>query len=91
MVALQLDFASSSGCEQTVSEPTHIDRGVLGLVLTDVHDFVGVRVGSPIRTSDHRAMFIDIVLEQPKPHSVCRQEVYLKNAVDRELVTSDVN
>ena len=33
-----LDFASSLGCEQLVTKPTHIDRGVLDLVLTDVPD-----------------------------------------------------
>ena len=45
-----LDFASLSGCEQIVTEPTHIDRGVLDLVLTDAHHLVGVRVGSLIRS-----------------------------------------
>ena len=30
-----------------VTEPTHIDGGVLDLVLTDVLYVVGVRVGSP--------------------------------------------
>ena len=70
------DFVSSSGCEQMVSEPTHIEGRV-----TDISDIVGVRVGSPVGTSDHSAVFIDIVLKQPIPHLVCRQEVYLKNPV----------
>ena len=39
-------FASSLGCEQMVTESTHIDGGVLDLVLTDVSDDVRVRVGS---------------------------------------------
>ena len=50
-----LDFVSSSGCEQTATEPTYIDRGVVELIVTDVHDLVGIRVGLPIGTSDHRA------------------------------------
>ena len=29
------EFVSSSGCEQTVTEHTHVDGGVLSLVLTD--------------------------------------------------------
>ena len=72
------DFASS-GCEQMVMDPTHIDRGVLDLVLTDVPTLVRVRVDSPVRTSGHSAVFIDVVLEQHIPHFVCRQEVYLQN------------
>ena len=60
------------------------------MVLTDAHDFLGVRVGSPIGTSDHSILFIDVVLQQPIPNLVCRQEVYLKNSVDWELVRGDV-
>ena len=51
------DFASSSGCEQTFTEPTHIDGGVLDLVLTYVSDLVGIRVDSPVEISDHLAVF----------------------------------
>ena len=43
----------SLGCEQMVMELTHIDGGVLDLVLTDVCDFGGVRVGLPIGTFNH--------------------------------------
>ena len=50
------DFASSSSCEQMVTEPTHIDRGVLDLVLTDVPDVVGVRISWPVGTSDYSAV-----------------------------------
>ena len=81
---------SSSGWEQTVTEPTHIDGGVLDLVLADVPDVAGVQFGSPVGTSDHSAVFIDIVLEQLIPHLVGRQKVYLKNSVDWKLVTGDV-
>ena len=39
-----LDIVSSSDCEQmiTITESTHISRGVLDLGLTDVHNLVGV-------------------------------------------------
>ena len=37
-----------------------------------------------------RSLFINVVLEQPIPHLVCRQEVYLKTSVDWELVSRDV-
>ena len=65
-----------------VTESKYIDGGVLGLVQTDAHDLVEVRVVSPIGTLDHSTLFIDVVLEQPIPNLVCRQEVYLKNSVD---------
>ena len=64
------DFVSSSGYEQMVTEPTHIDGRVLDLVLTDIPDVVGVRVGSHVGTSDHIAVFMDIVLEQVFLHLV---------------------
>ena len=35
-------------------------------------------------------VFIDVVLAQPIPHLVCRQEVYFKNSVDWMLVRADV-
>ena len=47
-------------------------------MLTDVSDVVGVRVGTPVGAKDHSAITLDVVLEQPIPHLVCRQEVYLK-------------
>ena len=37
------------------------------------------------------AVFINVVLELPIPHLVCRQEVYLKKSVDWELIRGDVN
>ena len=53
-------FASSSGWEHIFIEPAHIDGGLLGLVLTDVPDIVEVRVGSPVGTTDHIAIFKDV-------------------------------
>ena len=41
------------------------------MVLTDVQDLAW-RVGSPIGTSNHSTLFIDVVLEQPIPHFVRR-------------------
>ena len=40
------DAASSSYCKQMITEPTHIDGGVLDLVLTDVHYIAGDEVAS---------------------------------------------
>ena len=70
--------------------PTHIDEGMLDLVLADVPDVVGIRVGSPVGASDHSAIFMDVVLEQPIPHLVCRQRIYIKNSVDWKLAKENV-
>ena len=55
------DCTSSPGCEQMVTEPTYNDGKVIYLVLIDVPDVVGVRFGSHVGTSDHSAVFIDVV------------------------------
>ena len=39
------DFASSLGCEQLVTDPTHVYGVVLDLVLTDNPDLLRVRPG----------------------------------------------
>ena len=57
------DFASSLAF-------TYINGDVLDLVLTDVPDLVGVRVGLPVSMSVHSVVFIDVVLEQLIPHLV---------------------
>ena len=54
---------------------------MLDLVRTDFRDVEGARVGSRVETSDHCANSIDVVMEQPIPHLVCRQEASLKNSV----------
>ena len=47
-------------------------------------------VGLPVETSDHIAVFMDVMLDQPMPHLLCRQEVNLKNSVDWKLGRGDV-
>ena len=71
-----LDFISSSDCEQIVTETTHVDGRVPDLMLISVHDLVEVRLGSSVGTSDYSAISIDVVMEQPIHHLVCRQVVY---------------
>ena len=75
------EFVPSSACEQVITRPTHVEGEVLDLVLTDVPDVEGVRVSSPGKTSDHSAIFIDVMLKQPSSHLVYRQELHLKNSV----------
>ena len=45
-----------------VTEPTHIDGGVLDLVLTDDPDIVGVQVGSPVATLNNSAVLCMLCL-----------------------------
>ena len=42
-----------------------------------------------METSDHSAIFLDVLLEQLIPYLVCSQEVCLKNSVDWEPVIGD--
>ena len=48
---------------------------LLAYLLTDIAE---VMVGSPVEISDHSAVLIDVVLEQPIPYMLCRQEVHLR-------------
>ena len=78
MVFAAYDFASSAACCQLVDGPTHIAGGTLDLVLTDIPDLVKVVVGSPVGTSDHSALLMELSLNQTVPHSDIRREVYLE-------------
>ena len=81
------DFASSLGRNQ---EPTHIDERVLDLLLTDVPEGFGLARIFETQTKDAVFYGCYIVLEQLIPYLVCRQEVYLKNSMDWELVRGGV-
>ena len=50
-------------------------------MLTNVPNLVWIVISSPVGTSGHSAVSIDVILEQ-----VCRQKVHLKNSVDWDLV-----
>ena len=41
-----------------VAEPRNIEREVHDLMLTDIPDVVGIRVGSPVRTTDYSVIFL---------------------------------
>ena len=59
-----------------ISNCSCIDGGVHD-VPADVSNLVGLLIGSPVRTLDPSAVFIDVVLKQPNPQLMCRQEIYL--------------
>ena len=47
------DFATVSGCDPLVVDPTHARGGTLDLLMTDVPDLVRVAVVAPIGNLDH--------------------------------------
>ena len=50
-------------------------RSLHTLVLTDVHDLIEVWDGSsPVETSYHSAIFMDVVLRQLIPYLMCKQD-----------------
>ena len=66
------DLASSLGCKQMVTDPTHIVEGVLDIgkcswcfrirVGSPVETSDNSATGSPVETSDNSATFIDVVV-----------------------------
>ena len=72
-----MDFSSSFGCEQMVTEPAHIDGGDLDLVLTDVQDLVEILVGSSVWTSNYCSIFIDVFLEYRQANCILRKYLNL--------------
>ena len=51
-----LHFATVSGCDQLVIDPTHARGGTLDLLMTDVPDLVWVAVVAPLGRSDHSSL-----------------------------------
>ena len=50
------DFATVSGCDQSVVGPTHARDETLNLPMTDVADLARVAAGTPIDNSDHSSL-----------------------------------
>ena len=84
------DFATISGCEQLVREPTHLSGNPLDLVFTDVSELVNCRVGSPVGTSDHSQVKISVELEQVIPEVNFSRKVYLKSRADWNGIYNDL-
>ena len=73
------DLSSVSGCDQLVSEPTHVSGNCLDLIFTDVPGVVTIHVGSPVGTSDHSYISATIKTRQLVPDISISREVYLKS------------
>ena len=85
-----LDFSNLSGCEQLISEPTHQSGNRLDLVLTDVSGIVACGVGSPIGSSDHSLIKINVELDQVVPDVRFTRKVYLKSRADWNGIRTDL-
>ena len=62
------DFATVSGCDQSVVRPTHTRGGTLDLLMTDIPDLVRVAVVAPIGNSDNSSLSAVISMAQAVPN-----------------------
>ena len=70
------DFATVSGCDQLVVDPTHARGGTLDLLI-DVPDLVRVVI-APIGNSVHSSMSVVISMAQVVPNLCVSRKVFLK-------------
>ena len=77
-----LDFATVSGCDQLVIDPTHASGVTLDLLMTDVHDLVPVAVVAPLGGSVHSSISIAISMAQAIPNLCVSRRVLLKHKIN---------
>ena len=85
-----LDFSNLCGCEQLIREPTHQSGNCLDLVFTDVSGIVTCGVGSPVGSSDHSLIKINVELDQVVPDISFSKKVYLKSRADWTGICNDL-
>ena len=85
-----LDFSNISGCEQLITEPTHQSGNTLDLVFTDVTGVVTCGVGSPVGSSDHSLIKINVDMDQVVPDVNFSRKVYLKSRADWNVISQDL-
>ena len=85
-----LDFATQSGCEQLIYEPTHRDGNCLDLVYTDSPGVITKSVDSPVGSSDHNKLSLVIKTEQAIPDVSYSRKVYLKSQADTVGIEYDL-
>jgi len=85
-----LDFCCLSGSRQLVCTATHVGGNCLDLVMTDVPDVINVFVGTPLGTSDHSYLELDVNVSQMLPTYDARRTVFVKSRVDWEKVRREV-
>ena len=85
-----VNFATLSGCEQIIGEPTHRLGNCLDLLFTDVPAVVNSVVQPPLGTSDHSGLSFKLKLTHDIPNLVFNRKVYLKSRIDWDSVCNDV-
>ena len=78
-----LDFATISGCDQLVIDPTHARGWTLNLLMTDVPGLVQITVVAPLGTSNHSSLSIAISMTQAVPNLCVCRKVLLKHRINR--------
>ena len=73
------DFATASGCDQLVADPTHARGGTLNLLMTDIPDLVRVAIVTPIGNSDHSSLSAVISMAQAVQYVCVSRKVFLKH------------
>ena len=63
------DFATVSGCDQLVVDPTYARGGTLYLLMTDDPDLVRLAVVAPIGNLDHSSLSAVISMAQTVPNA----------------------
>ena len=88
-----IDFATVSGFDRLVVDPTHVREGTLDLLMTDVPDLVWVAVMAtrvavmaPIGISDHYSLSAVISMAQAITNLCVSRKVFLKHQVNWNTV-----
>ena len=81
-----LNFTNETGCEQLVTQPTHISGNRLDLFITDVPGICRVSVEPQIGSSDHFSVAARVTLNSPLPDFTVSKRVHLMSRVNWEAV-----
>ena len=85
-----LNFSNLSGCEQLVTQSTHLSGNCLDLLLTDVPAIVNVQTAAPVGTSDHSSLSFKVQTSFTVPDSTISRTVHLKARANWNGVISDL-
>ena len=85
-VVAAFDFATVSGFDQLVVDPTHARGGTFNLLVADVPDLIQVAVVAPIGYSDHSSLLAVISKAQAVSNLCVSMKVFLKHQVNWNTV-----
>ena len=82
-----VDFATVTGCDQFVVDPTHERGGTLDLLVTDVPDLVRAAIVASTGNSDHSSLLA--VISVGRHAFGLKQEAHLRWTRDRSPVNKE--